>query len=168
MKPSSKWSFIRALHELTIGVVCSTRTPCQDIIGVRLHCSAAVFILAFAQQGGIEIGVPVFRDCNFGKRMNSRGAGEEEQVSGLCGSGAHGVRCEVLVEKMKRMAVRGASCSECLARRVMFPCSAQSQSQACWWLGRVQRDGKDDDKEMLGARGYLDREHEWWLHSRGA
>ena len=52
----------QALHELTIGVVCSTRTPCQDVVGVCLHCSAAVSILASAKPLRVEIGMPVFCD----------------------------------------------------------------------------------------------------------
>jgi hypothetical protein len=89
----------QAPHKLTIGVVRSTSTPRQDVVGVCLHCSTAVSSLASAQPCRIVVGMPVFCDCNLGERMYCGGAGEEEQVSGMGGGGAHGVGCEVVVAR---------------------------------------------------------------------
>ena len=143
----------QARHELTIGVVCSTRAPCQDIVGVCLHRSTAVSVLASDQPCRIDIGMSTFRDCNFGQRMDGGGAGQQEQVSGVGGSGPHGVRRWL---SRRRRTVEGDSCSECLSGRIVFAGSAQSQggvqqpvyTTAWWWcLGRISREEKDDDGE---------------------
>jgi hypothetical protein len=79
-----------ARQELTIGVVSSTGAPCQDVVGVGLHCSTAVTVLTFIQPSRVDIGMSALCDCDFWERMDG-GAGEQEQVSGLGGGGAHGV-----------------------------------------------------------------------------
>jgi hypothetical protein len=84
------WRQPLARQGLTIGVVSSTGAPCQDVVGVGLHCSTAVAVLTFIQPSRVDIGMSALCDCDFWERMDG-GAGEQEQVSGLGGGGAHGV-----------------------------------------------------------------------------
>lgn len=55
-------------NPLTIGVVCPTSTPSQDIVGIRLHRPS--IILPLSEPSRVEVGVSVFRDGDLRKSVD--------------------------------------------------------------------------------------------------